>query len=52
MPSVSERAKLLAKAYGITIVEAEDIDVLKNNITDTVEDIIKKLVLSKRSTKI
>ncbi len=45
VPIASEKAKTLAKYYEITIVEAENTDVLIEKLAFSIEDVIKKLIL-------
>ncbi|MEM2910248.1 MAG: hypothetical protein QXO01_04195 [Nitrososphaerota archaeon] len=45
VPMASEKAKALAKYYGIIIVEAEDTEALIEKLTFTIEDTIKKLLI-------
>lgn len=46
IPIASEKAKILANYYGITIVEAEDAEILIEKLALAVEDVIKKLSIS------
>jgi len=46
VPRANEKAKALAKYYEITMVEAENSEVLTEKLTLTIEDKIKKLLIS------
>ncbi|MCS7135888.1 MAG: hypothetical protein RMJ14_05230 [Nitrososphaerota archaeon] len=45
VPRMNEKAKALAKYYGITVVEAEDVEILIDNLALTIDNTIKNLLV-------